>query len=285
MFPIILKIGPFTLHTFGVMLAIGVIVGSIHLGRETKRLGDPQITEARIQRLMWYVVLAVVLGGRAMHVIVNWSEYRTQLQRIPAIWEGGLVMYGGLLAIFFTVVGFAIKNKIRILRLCDLVAPSCFLGDSIGRWGCFFAGDDYGRPTDSWVGVTFTHPESLVPAHLRGVPLHPTQIYMSLKALIIFGALMWITRHKKFDGQVAGWSFILYACIRSVIELFRGDLDRGFIGPLSTAQFTSIFFFATGLAILMLAPRRLLADDLAAASPVPDAAVAAGKTRRKRARR
>jgi len=185
--------------------------------------------------------IKLVSGNRAMHVIVNWSEYRTQLQRIPAIWEGGLVMYGGLLAIFFTVVGFAIKNKIRILRLCDLVAPSCFLGDSIGRWGCFFAGDDYGRPTDSWVGVTFTHPESLVPAHLRGVPLHPTQIYMSLKALIIFGALMWITRHKKFDGQVAGWSFILYAVIRSVIELFRGDLDRGFIGPLSTAQFTSIF--------------------------------------------
>jgi phosphatidylglycerol:prolipoprotein diacylglycerol transferase len=281
MYPILLKIGPLTLHTFGVMLAIAVVVGSAHLLRETRRLADPRITEAVIQRASWYIVLAVVLGGRLMHVIVNWKDYAHRPLAAFAIWEGGLVMYGGLIAVFFTVLGFAALNHIRLLRLCDLVAPSCFLGDAIGRWGCFFAGDDYGKPTDSWVGITFTHPDSLVPAHLRGVPLHPTQIYMSLKALAIFGALMWITRRKRFDGQVAGWSFILYAVLRSIVELFRGDLDRGFIGPLSTAQFTSIFMFAAGVAILVLAPRRLLADDLAAA-PAP---VAPARARRKRGRR
>ncbi len=267
MYPTLAKIGPLTLHMFSIMLAIGIIVGSSFLLRETRRLGDPKITESVMQRLIWYIVLAVIGGGRLMHVIVNWDYYSRRPLESFAVWEGGLVMYGGLMAIFFVVVGFAVKNKIRILRLCDLCAPSCFLGDAIGRWGCFFAGDDYGKPTDSWVGVVFTHPDTLVPPSLRGIPLHPTQIYMSIKAAIIFGALLYITRHKKFDGQVAGWSFILYAILRSIVEFFRGDLDRGFIGPLSTAQFTSIFFFAAGLLILMLSPRRLLADDLAAAKP------------------
>jgi phosphatidylglycerol---prolipoprotein diacylglyceryl transferase len=282
MYPILLKLGPVTIHTFGVMLAIAIIVGSTFLLRETRRLGDPRIDEARMQRLIWYIVLAVIAGGRFMHVLVNFDDYRHRPLDSFKIWEGGLVMYGGLLAIFFTVIGFAVKNRIRILRLCDLCAPSCFLGDAIGRWGCFFAGDDYGRPTDSWLGITFTHPETLVPPALRGIPLHPTQIYMSLKALIIFGVLLAITRHKKFDGQVAGWSFILYAVLRSIVEFFRGDLDRGFIGPLSTAQATSIGVFATGLLILLVAPRRTLADDLAADAARPAAASPRrGKKRRR----
>jgi phosphatidylglycerol:prolipoprotein diacylglycerol transferase len=269
MYPIITKIGPFTLHAFGLILAVAIMVGSAHLVRETRRLGDPRIDEKRMQRLIWWIVVAVIAGGRLMHVLVNFGDYARRPLDALKIWEGGLAMYGGLLAIFFVVMGFAWKNGISVLRLCDLCAPSCFLGDAIGRWGCFFAGDDYGKPTDSWVGVVFTHPDTLVPPQLRGVPLHPTQIYMSLKALIIFGALMWITRRKKFDGQVAGWAFILYAVLRSIVEIFRGDADRGFIGPLSTSQFISIFVFAAGLLILMVSPRRTLADDLAAAAAAP----------------
>jgi phosphatidylglycerol:prolipoprotein diacylglycerol transferase len=276
MYPIITKIGPFTLHTFGVVLAIAILVGSSLLLREARRLGDPKITEERIQRLIWYLVIGVIAGGRLMHVIVNWDHYGKRLMDIPAIWEGGLVMYGGLIGSFVAVVWFAAYHKIRILRLCDLVAPSAFLGDAIGRWGCFFAGDDYGRPiTDKvlgvqwphWMSVTFPGREgTLAPI---GVPLFPTQIMMSMKALIIAGVLFWIYRRKKFDGQVAGWAFMLYAVIRSFIELFRGDADRGvaILGFLSTAQMTSIFGFALGLIILIIAPRRLLADDLKADKP------------------
>lgn len=269
MYPIIAKIGPLKLHTFGVMLATAILVGSAMLVREARRLGDPQITEERLQRLIWWVVLGVIAGGRLMHAIVEWRYFLWKPYKIIAIWEGGLVMYGGFIGVFIAVIAFARANQIRVLRLCDLVAPSAFLGDAIGRWGCFFAGDDYGRPiaetpwAPEWLGVTFTHPNSLVPPHLRGVPLHPTQIYMSIKALLIFGALLWITRRKKFDGQVAGWAFILYGILRSAIELLRGDLDRGFVGPLSTAQFTSLFGVTLGLLILILAPRRTLADDLA----------------------
>jgi phosphatidylglycerol:prolipoprotein diacylglycerol transferase len=245
--------------------------------------------------LIWYVVIAVVAGGRLMHVIVEWKYFAKHPAEILAIWKGGLVMYGGLLAVFFTVVGFAIKHKLNVLRLCDLLAPSCFLGDAIGRWGCFFAGDDYGRPTSSWVGVRFTDPECLVPPHLRGVPLHPTQIYMSMKALIIAGILFWMTRHKKFDGQVVGWSLMLYAVFRTIIEFFRGDEDRGAVFHIdgtifgypvswgSTAQFTSLFVFATGLLILLLSPRKTLADELAADDEPAPASESRSKRKKRRA--
>ena len=171
MYPIITKIGPFTLHTFGVMLAIAILVGSTWLLKEMRRLGDPKITEERMQKLIWYVVIAVIVGGRLMDVIVRWDYFSEHVSEIPAIWKGGLVMYGGLLAIFGTVIGFALVNKISILRLCDLLAPSSFLGAAIGRWGCFFAGDDYGKPTDARVGVKFPkNPDNLIPPDLQGVP-------------------------------------------------------------------------------------------------------------------
>jgi phosphatidylglycerol:prolipoprotein diacylglycerol transferase len=259
------KLGPFTLHTFGLMLALGILLGSYAVTRETRRLGDPALSEERIQKLVWAVVLAVVGGGRLMHCIVRWEDYKQEPWRVLYIWEGGLVMYGGVLAVFFTVIGFARTYKINVLRLCDLVAPSAFLGTVIGRWGCFVAGDDYGKPTTSWIGVRFTDPNCLVPHELRGVPLYPTQLFMSAKCLVVALVCFWVTRRKKFDGQVAGVAFMVYPILRSIIELYRGDADRGFVGPLSTAQFTSLFVFATGLLIYGLAPRRLLADELAAA--------------------
>ncbi|MBI4510445.1 MAG: prolipoprotein diacylglyceryl transferase [Deltaproteobacteria bacterium] len=282
MFPVIAKIGPLTLHTFGVTLAVAILVSSWFLTKEARRLGDPQITEEKLQRLVWYIVLAVVFGGRLMHVIVEYKDYLRRPLHIFAVWEGGLVMYGGLLATFFTVVMFARKNRMRVTRLCDLIAPAAFLGQSIGRWGCFFAGDDYGKRAaeGAWYAVRFTHPNSLVPMELRGVPLYPVQIFMSLKALTIFLVLLWITRRKKFDGQVAGWSFILYAMLRSVVELFRGDTDRGFVGPLSTAQFTSLFGFLLGVAILWFSPRRMLEDDLADAERAVQASAAAKRSRK-----
>ena len=283
MYPIIAKLGPFTLHTFGVVLATAILVGSAILSREARRLGDPQITEEKLQRLIWYIVLAVVFGGRLMHCIVEWRYFSAHPAKILAIWEGGLVFYGGFIATFFTVVGFAIRNKIRILRLCDLIAPSAFFGQFIGRWGCLVAGDDYGKPMSepirfffgkavqlpAWLGITFTSPDSLVPLPLRGVPLEPVQIFMSMKALLISGILFWIARKKKFDGQVAGVTFVLYSFLRPIIELFRGDEDRGFVFGMSTAQFTSIFCFTLGVLILWMAPRRLLADDLAVAQATP----------------
>ena len=278
MHPIVVKLGPFTLHTFGVILAFAILVGSSLVAKENKKFGDPKLTDELLQKLIWWCVVAVVLGGRLMHCIVEWKYFSKHPAKILAVWEGGLVMYGGLIGSFIAVVAFARKYKIDTLRLTDLVAPSMFLGNAIGRWGCLMAGDDYGRPTNWPIGIKFTDPDSLVPRALRGVALHPTQIYMSVKSLTIALVLFWLTRRKKFDGQVTGVAFIMYGFLRSVVELFRGDEDRGSLFHIpfnlfgeptawgSTAQVTSLFGIALGVCILWMAPRRTLDDEVTIAN-------------------
>lgn len=248
------------------MVGLGLLVGAMVLLAEARRLRDPRITEVRVLALVWCVALAVLGGGRLWFVVERWEHFSGHLLEIPALWDGGLVMYGGILAVFLTVAAFARLTGIGLLRLCDLVAPSSFLGAAIGRWGCLLAGDDYGRPIRAeawrWLGVRFTSPESLVPRldpwtfePLRGELLYPTQIMLSLKCALVAGALFRITRRKRFDGQVAATAFLLYPALRMMVEPFRGD-HRSFVGPLPTAQLTSILVFAAGMLLYLAASRR-----------------------------
>ena len=123
------------------------------------------------------------------------------------------------------------------------VGPGIALGQSIGRLGCFAAGCCYGKPTHSFLGVTFTNPYSNQTVGVPlWIPLHPTQLYEAAANLVIF-AILWLKlKRKKFDGQVFILYLTLYSVVRFTIEFFRGDPDRGFLfgGLLSTSQFISV---------------------------------------------
>ena len=145
-----------------------------------------------------------------------------------------------------------------------MAAPSIALGEAIGRWGCLAAGCCYGKPTDVPWAITFRNPFShqAVGTPLD-IPLHPTQIYLSLNALVLFGICEWVYRHKRFDGQVF-WIYVLgYAVTRGFIEEFRGDLVRGFVipGVLSTAQFIGILMALASIVMLLVLRRRAAAPE------------------------
>jgi len=148
-----------------------------------------------------------------------------------------------------TVIWYTKKKGLSLWQTADIWAPSIAIGHAIGRLGCFCAGCCYGKPTDLPWAVTFTSPESLA---IRGVPLHPTQIYESGAELLNFAILLVLRRKKTFHGQVF-WMYVLnYSIIRAVIELFRGDIERGFILPgISVSQGISAAMFFTALAFLM----------------------------------
>jgi phosphatidylglycerol:prolipoprotein diacylglycerol transferase len=129
--------------------------------------------------------------------------------------------------------------------VADILAPCLAIGQAVGRWGCFFAGCCYGAPTDAPWAITFTDPKSLAPLE---VALHPTQVYLSINALAIFGILTWLHKRKTFNGQVFWVYGILYSIGRFIIEFYRGD-DRGVV-VLSTSQYIGIFVL--GLSIYML---------------------------------
>ncbi len=127
--------------------------------------------------------------------------------------------------------------------MADLCGPAIALGQAIGRIGCFMAGDDYGSPTHLPWAVTFTHPDAAeIGGAPLGVPLHPVQLYESLICLAIFFFLVWMTRRKRFDGQIILLYSGLYAVARFLLEFVRGDADRGFLlgGLLSTSQFIAL---------------------------------------------
>jgi phosphatidylglycerol:prolipoprotein diacylglycerol transferase len=129
--------------------------------------------------------------------------------------------------------------------------PGLTINHMWGRFGCLSAGCCYGKPTGTSYGIKLY--SDLVDRDLQGINLHPTQLYEASALFVLFWGLIWVFKHKKFDGQVVLTYFIAYPIIRSIIEIFRGDLIRGFVidGILSTSQFLSLIIFLGATAVLM----------------------------------
>ena len=121
------------------------------------------------------------------------------------------------------------------------------------------AGDDYGSPSDAPWAVAFTHPDAAaIGGAPLGVPLHPVQLYESAFCFALFAFLVSLARRKRFDGQVILAYSILYAAGRFVIEYFRGDVDRGYVGLFSTSQFIALLVAAGAVALLLYRSRKPL---------------------------
>lgn len=275
MHPILFKVGDFPITSFGLMVCLGAIAGTLWLRRALRAFdlkgGDP------VGDLVTWAVLLGLLGARLFYVVLHPAALRAgdgslQPLKLLALWEGGLVSYGGFLGGALGAWLFARRQRLPFARLADALAPALALGQSIGRVGCLLVGDDHGRPTDLPWAITFPYELTaagekvaakegcLIPRELLGVPLHPSQVYLSLMNLALFWILARAFGRRRFDGQVVGLGMALYAVGRFGVEFTRGDdAARGVFAGLSTAQWIS-------LAILPLA-LWLLARGRARAAP------------------
>lgn len=252
MHPELFKIGPLTIHTYGVLVAAGFLLGLGLAVRQARKKGIPP---DKIVDLGFYILLSALIGSRLFYILINASHYLKNPLDIFKIWEGGLVFYGGLLLAVPTVLWYVKKNNLSVWNTADLFAPSLAIGHAIGRLGCFFSGCCYGKPAEGlpWA-VTFTDPESLA---IIGVPLHPTQLYESLGEFINFFILIILRRYKSFNGQLFLTYIILYSVLRFIVEFFRGDVGRGFItSQLSFSQGISILMFLIAIAGLVILRQR-----------------------------
>jgi phosphatidylglycerol:prolipoprotein diacylglycerol transferase len=236
MYPILLELGPVTIFTYGLLVATGFFTAILLASKQGEKEGlDPQV----IMDLCFYILLSAIIGARLLYIIVEYKYFVEKPLDIFKVWKGGLVFYGGLVLAIAVAMYIAKKKKLPIWKTADIIAPSIAIGQAIGRWGCLFAGCCYGAQTDLPWGITFTDQRSLAPLNQA---LHPTQIYLSLNAILIFSILVWMRKRKKFDGQIFCMYGILYSIGRFIIEYFRSD-DRGFAieGILSTSQFIGLF--------------------------------------------
>ena len=284
MYPILFTIPGvnFDLPAFGAMVALGFIVGSHLLGKLSAKYGDDKENDPdRYAQITVWVLVGVVLGARAMYVIVE--VLRELTAETPstnsvgraflddpltmlAIWQGGLVMYGGLFGAAVGGMWCARRLKIRALHALDLGLSAGFFGLAIGRIGCLLVGDDFGAivPEGSRelpFPITIQIPEtlragSLFGAENAGQVLWATQPWMSINAVFLGLFGYWLLRRRKYVGQVSLILVLTYSIGRFIIENFRGDAIRGvwFDGAISTSQLVSIVIGT--LAILLLLKNR-----------------------------
>ncbi len=237
MFPVLLQLGPITIHTYGFMAAVGFLVGIIVTGRLAEAA---ELPPQKIVDLAFMLLITGFIGARLLFVITRWSYFQDDLMSIFKIWEGGLVFFGGLFTTIPWGVIYVAKKGWNPWKCMDVILPGLVIAHAFGRLGCFAAGCCYGKPTDIFLGVKFD--SELVDAHLRGISLHPTQLYEASALVILFLGLLYVFKKKQFHGQVALTYLIAYPVLRSIIEVFRGDKIRGFVieDVLSTSQFISI---------------------------------------------
>lgn len=223
MYPLLLQLGPIKLYTYGLMMAVGFFL-AIHWG--IRRAPRYKISEEFISNCSWTMVVGGVLGGRLGHFIFEESVSDIFTFKFLEFWNGGMVWYGGFILAVSASYIYSRKHQVPFLTVADIMAPPIALGHAIGRIGCFFAGCCYGKHCDLPWAVTFTNPLSLAP---KTIPLHPTQLYESLGLLLVVSVLMAVQKYQKFMGQIFVTYLIFYAFLRTFVETFRGDQDRGFI--------------------------------------------------------
>jgi phosphatidylglycerol:prolipoprotein diacylglycerol transferase len=242
MHPIFLRLGPLTLHTYGVLLVVAVLAGLWIARRRAIATGlDPD----NVWNLGVYMVLAGLVSAKLWYIATDWEFYLDnprQLLSLDMLRAGG-VFFGGFIGAVVVAIFYARHTKLHFLPVADAYVPGLALGHAVGRLGCFSAGCCWGRESGLPWSVTFTDPmaQQIVGTPL-GVALHPTQLYEAASEFLIFLALLWIVRGQRFTGQAFASFAILYGVARFSIEFFRGDPGRAMIfgSALSLMQVVSV---------------------------------------------
>jgi phosphatidylglycerol:prolipoprotein diacylglycerol transferase len=244
MYPVLLRLGPITIYSYGVMVALAFIVGIIVALKQAKKEG---INSEIVLDLVFWGLISSLVGARLLYVLINFSDYRENPLEIIMLQKGGLVFYGGLILAAMVGIGFLKKRGLEVWKIADLIAPSIVLGHSLGRIGCFLNGCCYGKEAPPPWGIKFLSQSS---AGNGGHTLIPIQLYSSLGLLILFFILRKRQEHKRFEGEIFWLYLFLYSVLRFILEIFRGD-PRGHILFFSTSQFIGIIVALVSLLILL----------------------------------
>ena len=242
----ILSIGSFTIHGYGLMIAVGILTALFVGEARAKNRG---LNADEIYNLTLCCAVFGFLGAKLLFCIVEWKSFVAA--PLSILKSSGFVVYGGI--IVGTLAGYVWcrLRKLVFLDYFDIVLPSVAVAQGFGRVGCFLAGCCYGRETDSVFGIVF-HNSRFAP---NDVKLIPTQLISAFGMFIIAGICFWYAKTPRKRGTTGFLYLTLYSIGRFGIEFLRNDY-RGEIGILSTAQFISLFIVLIGVAGVVIVSRR-----------------------------
>jgi len=248
MHPIIIELGPITIYSYGLMVAIAYLSG-IYVARIEATRKDIKID--LVYDLLFYLTIGSVIGARLYYLLLfNPSSIIKNPVSIFKIWQGGLAIHGAILGGMVTGLLFSRFRRVPFWRLADLIAPSIILGQAIGRIGCFLNGCCYGVATHSIFGVRF--PEGSLPdIAYNGLAVHPAQLYELILNLIGFFALWSMRRRIKFDGGLFLLYLMIYSCARIMVSGLRGDNLYIWGTGIGMAQVVSSAIFVIALIVFI----------------------------------
>lgn len=255
MYPTLIRIGDFEITTFGLFVFLAFLAASAVLTRTLRHHGlDGELGSG----LTVWGAIGGILGAKIYYVIL-FRDFSALFSRAGLVWYGGLI--GGWIACSIVVM----RRRLPYLSVADAAAPALAIGYGVGRLACFFVGDDYGRPTSSFIGIAFPKGSppttadalraagalvepSLAPDTLLRV--HPTQLYEVAAGLAIFAMLMWRQRRTPRRGSQFGLFLILLGVERFLVEFVRVKDDR-FLGPFTVAQLISVILIVIGTSLIL----------------------------------
>jgi len=198
-------------------MAVAFLFGTWLALREARRL---HLDEDRVVSVILVALVAGVLGARMLYVLEHVSEFRREWGSVLALWQGGLTLYGGLVAGVFGGLLMARRLGLPIWVTTDALTPSLMIGTAIGRVGCYLNGCCYGRPTRLPWGVSFP-PDSFAGLDYGNAKIHPSQLYFSLAGVVLF-AVIWLLRKRTGPPGVLFWmSLMLTALVRIPLDFTR----------------------------------------------------------------
>lgn len=237
MHPILFEIGGITIYSYGFMIALGVIAAVSYLVLQGKK--DVGLTFDQANSLFLFIFISAFIGGKVFLIFEDPSRYLSSPMKLLS--GSGFVFYGSFLFAVPTMLWYFKKEKLPTYKMLDVMAIVTCLVHMFGRLGCFFAGCCHGKPTASSLGVTFTNPSCQ--AEPLNTPLYPTQLMEAGFIFLVMIVLLVVKRnYQRFYGQLFLLYMVLYAIVRSVLEIFRGDIARGFIikDYVSNSQFIAL---------------------------------------------
>lgn len=233
MHPILLKLGPLNIYSYGVMVAVGFSIVAFLVYR---RAADFGVSRDMMIDYLILVLVSGVVGARILYVLLNFGYYKAYPIEILNLSKGGLIWYGGFAAAILASMWFTKRKRLDLWSIADLFAPYIALGQAFGRIGCYLNGCCYGIPA---------------PKNFIFGRTHPAQIYSSILLFIIFVVLLKWQAARRFKGEIFMSYCMLYSCKRFLIEFMRADNPRIFLG-LTISQLVSAAVLITALYIFKI---------------------------------
>ena len=239
--PRMLGVGPVQIRLYALCICIGLVLAVYYGCRRSQQFG---LKKDDIMDGVLYVTPFAILCARLYYCVFSWEDYAANPISILYIWEGGLAIYGGVLGAIVGVAVFCKCKKIPVSTVLDIVALGFLIGQSCGRWGNFFNREAFGAPTESFFRMGLFNNYTGAWEYY-----HPTFLYESVWNLAGFVLLHFLSRHRRYDGQVALGYAAWYGLGRAFIEGLR--MDSLYMGSFRVSQLLAAVSFLAAAAVLV----------------------------------